>query len=639
MTTASLDWRRLWVGVLTAVALSIGASCSDDDAPLPRLAPRADAGQAGNTWEGGSSRCESHDQPGCPCENEGDHLICGKVVIELHGQTICGKGVSVCTNGRWGECILNNADLSTVSVSTPDGGSRTQTLGPATPCNNVCDPFCITYPDDPSGLGDAGQNITVSDAGLSTVGDSSSLCTPATCASLGKNCGPVSNGCGAVLDCGTCTAPQTCGGAGVHSVCGTPVADGGACTPVTCAQVGANCGPLADGCGTLLNCGICTAPQTCGGAGTPSVCGLLPTTCIPATCAGLGKNCGPVSDGCGGLLNCGTCTSPQTCGGGGTPSVCGPAACVPKTCAQLGATCGPVADGCGGLLSCGTCSWPQTCGGAGIPSKCGANPACTNLCLKQVTCVGNGQTTVTGTVYAPNGTEPLPNAVVYVPNGTVAPFTQGVSCDNCAQASGSPLVGTTSAVDGTFTLTNMPVGTNIPLVIQIGRWRRQVSIPNVASCTNTALPASLTRLPKNQSEGDIPKQAFATGQVDALECVLRKMGVDDSEFTNALGNGRIHLYANAFSGNVYGAYKGGVGPAAASATTPTGTTEWDYRLFDTHAWLMADAMSYSRVYHAAVLLQDGRVLVAGGMGATGTTASATTTSLKTVEIYDPSTNT
>ena len=36
--------------------------------------------------------------------------------------------------------------------------------------------------------------------------------------------------------------------------------------------------------------------------------------------------------------------------------------------------------------------------------------------------------------------------------------------------------------------------------------------------------------------------ALATGDVDGMECVLRKMGVEDSQFTNPGGGGRIELY-------------------------------------------------------------------------------------------------
>jgi hypothetical protein len=55
-------------------------------------------------------------------------------------------------------------------------------------------------------------------------------CTPTTCAALDKNCGAVANGCGSNLDCGTCSGYETCGGAGVANVCGcTPHCTGGCC--------------------------------------------------------------------------------------------------------------------------------------------------------------------------------------------------------------------------------------------------------------------------------------------------------------------------------------------------------------------------------------------------------------------------
>jgi hypothetical protein len=63
-------------------------------------------------------------------------------------------------------------------------------------------------------------------------------------------------------------APKTCGGGGTPFKCGAPT-----CTPRTCSDAGANCGKVADGCGGLLDCGSCPTGQTCGGGGTANVCG------------------------------------------------------------------------------------------------------------------------------------------------------------------------------------------------------------------------------------------------------------------------------------------------------------------------------------------------------------------------------
>ena len=260
----------------------------------------------------------------------------------------------------------------------------------------------------------------------------------------------------------------------------------------------------------------------------------------------------------------------------------GGSVCVPKTCVDLGKDCGPVSDGCGALVQCGTCSAPKTCGGAGVPSVCGVATSCTNLCLQQVTCPNGGTTSVTGKVYAPNKVDPLPNAIVYVPNAPVTPFPAGVSCDNCANATGSPLVATTSGADGSFTLTNMPVGNQIPLVIQIGRWRRQVTIPVVQACTSTAVPSTLTRLPRNKGEGDIPKMAFVTGKVDAMECVWRKIGLSDSEFTNPSGTGRINFYAGGYAPGTYIGNTGGSGGTpweSSLLSSPSKLAQYDMVLF------------------------------------------------------------
>jgi len=36
--------------------------------------------------------------------------------------------------------------------------------------------------------------------------------------------------------------------------------------------------------------------------------------------------------------------------------------------------------------------------------------------------------------------------------------------------------------------------------------------------------------------------AFSTGNADSLHCVLRKIGIDDAEFTDPSGTGRVKFY-------------------------------------------------------------------------------------------------
>ena len=162
----------------------------------------------------------------------------------------------------------------------------------------------------------------------------------------------------------------------------------------------------------------------------------------------------------------------------------------------------------------------------------------------QVTCANGATTTLIGSVYDPSGQVPLYNAVVYVPNGEVKPFTQGVTCDRCGSTTtGDPLVTALTKATGSYTLQNVPAGTSFPLVMQIGKWRRQVTIPAIPACTTTTLSdVNQQRLPRNRSEGDIPQLAIATGSADPFECLLLKMGLDPLEFSRPENGGRIHMY-------------------------------------------------------------------------------------------------
>ena len=183
-------------------------------------------------------------------------------------------------------------------------------------------------------------------------------------------------------------------------------------------------------------------------------------------------------------------------------------------------------------------------------------PGCVGACSVNYNCPSTaGPTTLTGTVTIPSGALPLYNAQVYIPTGDVIPDppTTGVSCDRCGAVPSQ--FATKTNEKGQFVLKDIPSGQNIPLIIRVGKWRRVVTIPSVAECAPTALDATQTRLPRNQSEGNIPKIALSTGALDAMECILRKdkLGLDDSEFTNATGNGRVNLYAGVTGTDQYSA--------------------------------------------------------------------------------------
>ncbi len=205
-----------------------------------------------------------------------------------------------------------------------------------------------------------------------------------------------------------------------------------------------------------------------------------------------------------------------------------------------------------GLLFCGAVTIFLACSGSG---RRGAGPntgdgpsplnpgGCAGLACFQLDCKGGTPTTLTGKVYAPNGIDPVYDALVYVPT-MIPEFPQTVQCEACNEPlGGQPIVQTNTGVDGSFTLTNVPATLQVPIVVQKGRFRRSFNV-DVAACASAELPKAQTRLPKNQQEGDLPKMAVAVGNYDQIECVLRSIGIDESEFTTPGGTGAVHLYKN-----------------------------------------------------------------------------------------------
>jgi hypothetical protein len=164
--------------------------------------------------------------------------------------------------------------------------------------------------------------------------------------------------------------------------------------------------------------------------------------------------------------------------------------------------------------------------------------------------VASAQTSISGTVYMPNGTNVLPNVLVYLTTGIPASLVSGAVCPgaNCLTSANAVPDGVTNytytAVDGTFTLNNVPENADYTVVIQAGHWRRQFT-ETVGTSSLTGLSLSM---PSTHAQGDIPLVAINTGSADAVECVFRDMGVSSNEVTDdtvtsgATLGGRIHLY-------------------------------------------------------------------------------------------------
>jgi hypothetical protein len=198
---------------------------------------------------------------------------------------------------------------------------------------------------------------------------------------------------------------------------------------------------------------------------------------------------------------------------------------------------------------------------------------CKGLECQQAKCGSGGGTTISGTVMAPNGTLPLYNAIVYVPNKPLDPVPEGASCDHCGNVSGEPVAATLTDTKGKFTLKNAPVGNDIPLVVQVGKWRRELKV-NVKECADNSTDANQTRLPKNSSEGHIPKIAVTTGWCDQLACLLPKLGLDASEYSLDHGKGRLHLFRGS-EGKPQGAKDNDPpSPAPAPSSTPEAPPFW-----------------------------------------------------------------
>ncbi|HEX3477196.1 MAG TPA: hypothetical protein VHT91_19365 [Kofleriaceae bacterium] len=303
------------------------------------------------------------------------------------------------------------------------------------------------------------------------------------------------------------------------------------------------------------------------------------------------------------LASLGLALAAMACGSNKTfPSLCANQVPPPAACTTVCNNAPGAANSCPAGYFCsadGKCDAQCTLAGGqcGDGYTCTAdgrcvmgNGGCTGLECNVADCASMGKqpTTITGTVFAPNGTLPLFGINVYVPNSDPGPLKPGVQCGACSDGlPGNPIVQAVTDEAGKFTLQSIPDGDNIPLVITTGKWRRQIKIPKVAACATQTIPVADTTLPKSQDDKtanttslDMPQIAISTGSADSLECLVRRLGIADKEITTDKEAGKIHLYSDLDAGGgtgttVFDASFAGGSRAFSNSKTLWGTTGTD----------------------------------------------------------------
>ncbi len=242
---------------------------------------------------------------------------------------------------------------------------------------------------------------------------------------------------------------------------------------------------------------------------------------------------------------------------------------------------GQICDGTGRCVASGG---PGN-GDGGPPVQCPSNLMC------NVACSGNATTTISGKVYDPAGKNGLFNVSVYVPATPLTPLPKGVptgaaACSCAALFPSGALSSTSTAEDGTFVLPNAPVGAQVPLVIQVGKWRKQFMI-NVTECQDNPQPDKTLAFPKTVAATEmidsIPDIAVSTGSADTLECLMRRIGLDAGEYVaGAAGTGHVHV----FSGGINNGGGNGSRPGRPENPPMPGAPASSTQLWSTQAQLM-----------------------------------------------------
>lgn len=145
----------------------------------------------------------------------------GTIDVDGGGGSFCGGCLAVdgALSGSDQVVAFLRANAPSCGGVHPDTSLRIRVTGwsvAGCPQQSTAQNFCAEAPSQLVPDGTSSSTLTMNLACMQTC---SSVCVATTCAAQGKNCGLISDGCNAVLDCGTCKPPLKCG-VTTPNVCG-----------------------------------------------------------------------------------------------------------------------------------------------------------------------------------------------------------------------------------------------------------------------------------------------------------------------------------------------------------------------------------------------------------------------------------
>jgi len=183
----------------------------------------------------GTDTCaDCNDNDACTISTNSCGESCSYDIITscVNGDGCCPAGcdrsndsdcVNTCGNG-----ILEIGEVCDGDCPTSCDDGDACTINGVSGQPDLCNVVCTASPVTSCVNGDG-----CCPAGCTSANDSDCACVPKTCAELGATCGSVSNGCGGTLNCGGCAGSATCQNsqcvAGLNSPIGGPCASNNDC--------------------------------------------------------------------------------------------------------------------------------------------------------------------------------------------------------------------------------------------------------------------------------------------------------------------------------------------------------------------------------------------------------------------------